>query len=131
MKKFEDNDTVILLMTKKEATALKNAIVSTNAELEIVVKTGEGTECVTETDSTIARECIKGIKELRYILCDIDPIVELAKKYAHPEVYDNNTEGYREIEALEDEDWEKFLDELGRYGMSCNYCNAMDTFTIG
>jgi hypothetical protein len=131
MKKFEDKDTVILLMTKKEATALYNALVNTNVELGIMIKAGNGTEAVTKTDSEICTEAQQGLTDIRYTLGNIDPIVELAKKYAHPQVYDNNTEGYREIEALEGEDWEKFLGELGRYGMSCNYCNAMDTFTIG
>jgi hypothetical protein len=131
MKKFEDKDTVILLMTKKEATALYNALVNTNVELDIMIKAGNGTEAVTKTDSEICTEAQQGLTAIRYTLGNIDPIVELAKKYAHPQVYDNNTEGYREIEALDGEDWEKFLDELGRYGMSCNYCNAMDTFTIG
>lgn len=131
MKKFEDKDTVIILMTKKEATALYNALVNTNIELDIMIKAGNGTESVTKTDSEICTEAQQGLTDIRNTLGNIDPIVELAKKYAHPQVYDNDTEGYSEIEALEGEDWEKFLDELGRYGMSCNYCNAMDTFTIG
>lgn len=131
MKKFEDKDTVIILMTKKEATALYNALVNTNVELDIMIKAGNGTEAVTKTDSEICTEAQQGLTDIRNTLGNIDPIVELAKKYAHPQVYDNNTEGYSEIEALAEEDWEKFLDELGRYGMSCNYCNAMDTLTIG
>lgn len=131
MKKFEDKDTVIVLMTKKEATTLYNALVNTNVELDIMIKAGNGTEAVTKTDSEICTEAQQGLTDIRNTLGNIDPIAELAKKYAHPQVYDNNTEGYSEIEALAEEDWEKFLDELGRYGMSCNYCNAMDTFTIG
>ena len=131
MKKFEDNEHVILLMTKKEATNLYNALVNTNTELDIVIKSGNGKECVTETDSTIAKECIKGIKALRYTLGDINPIAKMAKDYAYPKVYDNDTNGYDEIEALDENDFQMFCDELAKFGFTCIYNNSYDTFTIG
>ena len=131
MKKFEKDGDVILLMTKNEAKTLYNALVSTNEELKIVVRTGQGKEVVTETDGIICAEAQKGLNPLRYALGDINPMAELAKKYAHPEVYDNDTEGYSEIEALGEDDWQSFLDELAHYGLTCSYCNAYDTFTIG
>lgn len=131
MKKFEDKDTVIILMTKSESTALYNALVNTNVELDIMIKAGNGTETVTKVDSEKCTEAQQGLSAILNTLGYIDPIVELAKKYAHPEVYYKETEGYREIEALEDKDWEKFLDELARYGLCCYYSIANDTFTIG
>lgn len=131
MKKFEKDGDVILLMTKDEATDLYKTLAATNEELRIVVATGKGTECVTECDGTICAEAQKGLNPLRYALGDINPMAELAKKYAHPEVYNNGTEGYIEIDALGEDDWQSFLDELAHYGLTCSYCNACDTFTIG
>lgn len=132
MKKFEKDGDVILLMTKNEATDLYKTLVAANEELRIVVAAGKGTECVTECDGTICAETQKGLNPLRYALGDINPMADLAKKYAHPEVYDNDTEGYAEIDALDEKlEWPLFLDELAKYGLNCNYSTTYDTFTIG
>ena len=132
MKKFEIDGDVFLLMTKDEAKTLYNALVSTNEELKIVVRTGQSKEVVTETDGIICEEARKNLNPLRYALGDINPMADLAKKYAQPCVYNNDTEGYAEIEALDDKmEWPLFLDELAKYGLTCNYSTTYDTFTIG
>lgn len=81
MKKFEDNDTVILLMTKKEATALRNAIVNINTELDVVIKTSNDTECITKTDAEICTDAQTNITPLRQILCDINPMSDNFRLY--------------------------------------------------
>lgn len=131
MKKFEDKDTVILLMTKKEATALYNALVNTNVELDIMIKAGKGTEAVTTTDSEICTEAQNGLTPIRHMLGDINPMTEMAKNYAYPKVYDNDTNGYSEIEALDENEFQMFCDELAKFGFTCTYNNSYDTFTIG
>lgn len=58
-------------------------------------------------------------------------IKELATKYAHPEIYSEGSEGYNELNSLEETEYPYFLDELAHLGFNCNYNTLTDTFTIG
>lgn len=53
------------------------------------------------------------------------------ENFLEPCVYENGSEGYRELSALEGAEWADFLDELARHGLTCNYSNVNDTYTIG
>lgn len=101
MKKFEYNDTVILLMTKKEEATMREAIDILNTEM-----------CVDLHTNT-------------------NKMAELVKRYAFPQIYSKTSYGYSEINSLSEDEYVMFMDELGRYGYTCNYSNADDTFTIG
>lgn len=101
MKKFEYNDTVILLMTKQEEATMRDTIDSLNTEMCVGLHT------------------------------NTNKIAELGKKYAFPEIYRKTSDGYSEIHSLSEDEYVMFMDELGRYGYTCNYSNADDTFTIG
>ena len=138
MQKLENNETVILLMTKKEATALYNALVNTNVELDIMIKAGNGTEAVTKTDSEICTEAQQGLTAIRHTLGNIDPnnqstakMVDLAHELAHPQVYGKDSDVYKELLALDNTDYVTFLDELAKHGLTCNYNSLYDTYTIG
>jgi hypothetical protein len=52
-------------------------------------------------------------------------------KYLEPNVYAKGTEEYTELSSLEGIEWGEFLDELASHGLTCNYSNVNDTYTIG
>jgi len=56
---------------------------------------------------------------------------DLAAKYSEPMICRYGTDEYHELESLVGDDWEEFLDELGKYGLSCRFNNEFDCFTIG
>lgn len=58
-------------------------------------------------------------------------IQKLADKYAFPHVYENGSDGYKEIGDLDLNDWQEFLDELAKKGLTCTYNMHHDTYTVG
>jgi hypothetical protein len=135
MQKLENNETVIILMTAQEAADLRQALKDTTEELNIVIKAGMGTEIVTSTDSEICKGIAEQIKRL---LKTIDPdnpstakMADLAYELAHPQVYGKDSDVYKELLALDDTDYTTFLDELAKYGLTCNYNSLYNTYTIG
>lgn len=60
-------------------------------------------------------------------------VKEMVEEFsAKPGVYGKNTREYSELMSLDDlNEWSEFCDELAKCGMTVNYNNVYDTFTIG
>lgn len=60
-------------------------------------------------------------------------VKEIAKEFSAKQgVYGKNTHEYSELMSIDDlDEWTEFCDELAKCGMTVNYNNVYDTFTIG
>lgn len=127
-----DVGNIVMVFTDEDQKQLKGTLANVLEELCIVASG----DAVTKVDAEKCSAAIGDIKTLFGELLEKKEEKEsLAKRmadyYNEPAVYNHNTVGYEELESLEGSDWEDFLDELGKQGLTCNYNNVHDCFVIG
>ena len=127
-----DIGNIVMVFTDESQKQLKGTLADVLEELRIVASG----DVVTKVDAEICSAAISDIKilfgELLEKKEEKESLAErMAHKYNEPAVYNSNSVGYKELETLEGDDWEAFLDELGKQGLTCTYNNQHDCFTIG
>lgn len=127
-----DIGNIVMVFTDESRIQLKGTLANILEELHIVASG----DVVTNVD---VERCGVAIADLQMLFGELlekkEEKESLAKRMAHnynePAVYNSYTPGYKELESLEGDDWEEFLDELGKQGMTCNYNNQFNCFVIG
>jgi len=127
-----DIGNIVMVFSNEDQKSLKDTLSNILEELNIVASG----DVVTKVDAEKCSEAIIDIKNLFGELLDQkENKVSLAKRmaeyYNEPQIYNADTPGYKELNSLEGENWEEFLDELGKQGLTCNYNNQHDCFVIG
>lgn len=124
---------IVMVFTDESRIQLKGTLANILEELRIVASG----DVVTNVD---AEKCSVGIADLQMLFGELleqkqEEKESLAKRMAHqynePMIYHAHTTGYKELESLEGDDWQEFLDELGHQGLTCTYNAQHDCFTIG
>ena len=127
-----DIGNIVMVFTDESRKQLKDTLANVLEELRIV----DSGDAITNVD---VERCGMAIGELQMLFGELLGKKELneslAKRMAHnynkPAVYNSNSVGYKELVSLEGDDWEEFLDELGKQDLYCTYNNQYDCFTIG
>lgn len=127
-----DIGNIVMVFTDESRIQLKGTLANILEELRVVASG----DAVTSVD---VERCGVAIADLQMLFGELlekkeekESLAErMAHKYNEPAVYNSNSAGYKELETLEGDDWEEFLDELGKQGLTCNYNNQHDCFTIG
>ena len=127
-----DIGNIVMVFTDESRIQLKGTLANVLEEMRIVASG----DVVTNVD---VERCSAAIGDLQTLFGELleqkeekESLAErMAHKYNEPMVYHAHTTGYKELERLEGDDWEEFLDELGKQGLSCTYNNLYDCFTIG
>ena len=127
-----DIGNIVMVFSNEDQKSLKDTLSNILEELNIVASG----DVVTKVDAEKCSEAIIDIKNLFGELLDQkEDKVSLAKRmaayYNEPQIYNADTSGYKELNSLQGENWEEFLDELGKQGLTCNYNNQHDCFVIG
>ena len=127
-----DIGNIVMVFSNEDQKSLKDTLSNILEELNIVASG----DVVTKVDAEKCSEAIIDIKNLFGELLDQkEDKVSLAKRmaayYNEPQIYNADTPGYKELNSLQGENWEEFLDELGKQGLTCNYNNQHDCFVIG
>lgn len=127
-----DIGNIVMVFSNEDQKSLKDTLSNILEELNIVASG----DVVTKVDAEKCSEAIIDIKNLFSELLDQkENKVSLAKRmaeyYNEPQIYNAHTIGYKELNSLEGENWEEFLDELGKQGLTCNYNVQHDCFVIG
>lgn len=127
-----DIGNIVMVFTDESRIQLKGTLANILEELRIVASG----DVVTNVD---VERCGVAITDLQMLFGELlekkEEKESLAKRMAHnynePMIYHAHTTGYKELESLEGDNWEEFLDELGKQGLTCTYNNQHDCFTIG
>lgn len=128
-----DIGNIVMVFTDESRTQLKGTLANIFEELRIVASG----DVVTSVD---VEKCSEAFADLQMLFGELleqkeEEKESLAKRMAHqynePMIYHAHTAGYKELESLEGDNWEEFLDELGKQGLTCHYNNLHDCFTIG
>lgn len=127
-----DIGNIVMVFTDESRKQLKDTLADVLEELRIVASG----DVVTSVDAEKCSEAIIDIKNLFGELLDQkEDKVSLAKRmaayYNEPQIYNADTPGYKELNSLEGDNWEEFLDELAKSGLTCNYNPQHDCFVIG
>lgn len=127
-----DIGNIVMVFSNEDQKSLKDTLSNILEELNIVASG----DVVTKVDAEKCSEAIIDIKNLFGELLDQkENKVSLAKRmaeyYNEPQIYNADTPGYKELNSLEGENWEEFLDELGKQGLTCNYNVQHVCFVIG
>lgn len=124
---------IVMVFTDESRIQLKGTLANILEEMRIVASG----DAVTNVD---AERCEVAIADLQMLFGELleqkeEKKESLAKRMAHqynePMIYHADTSGYKELNNLEGDNWEEFLDELGKQGLTCKYNNLHDCFTIG
>ena len=127
-----DIGNIVMVFTDESRIQLKGTLANVLEELRIVASG----DAITNVD---VDRCGVAIADLQMLFGELlekkEEKESLAKRMAHhynePMIYHAHTTGYKELDSLEGDDWEEFLDELGKQGLNCTYNNQHDCFTIG
>lgn len=127
-----DIGNIVMVFTDESQKHLKGTLANVLEELRIVASG----DVVTKVDT---EKCSEAIADLQMLFGELLEKKEdakslgkrMAEKYSEPQIYHADTPAYNEINSIEGEDWEEFLDELASRGMTCNYNNQHDCFVIG
>ena len=123
-----DNKDIVMVFTDSSRIQLKGTLANVLEELQIVANG----DSVTSVDADRCNVAIADLKELFGELLEKEPSFgeRMAEKYAQPATYYGGSPEYNEIDSIIDYEWDKFLRELGKQGLSCNYNPTFDCFTI-
>lgn len=127
-----DIGNIVMVFTDESQKQLKGTLANILEELRIVASG----DVVTKVDAEICSAAIADLQMLFGELLDqkkdkVSLVKRMAEYYNEPQIYHADTPGYNELNSLEGDDWEEFLDELGKQGLTCTYNNQHDCFTIG
>ena len=127
-----DIGNIVMVFTDESQKHLKGTLANVLEELRIVASG----DVVTNVD---VERCGVAIADLQMLFGELldqkENKMSLAKRmaeyYNEPQIYNAGTPGYKELNSLQGDNWEEFLDELGKQGLTCNYNNQHDCFVIG
>lgn len=127
-----DIGNIVMVFTDESRIQLKGALANVLEEMRIVASG----DVVTEVD---AEKCSEAIADLQMLFGELleekEEKESLAKRmaayYNEPRIYNADTPGYKELNSLEGDNWQEFLDELAKSGLTCNYNPQHDCFVIG
>lgn len=127
-----DIGNIVMVFTDESRIQFKDTLTNVLEELRIVASG----DVVTNVDAEL---CGAAIGELQMLFGELlekkEDKVSLAKRmaayYNEPQIYNADTPGYKELNSLQGDNWEEFLDELAKSGLTCNYNPQHDCFVIG
>lgn len=124
--KTTEGDTIIS-MSKDENSKFLNGLRTAVEELTHI----KNEEAMTDTDKDFAETALNGLAILHDYCNPTLTIADIANCYSKPAVYHTGTKEYNELSEMPQPIWEKFLDELAKNGLTCNYNTQHDCFTVG